>query len=206
MATIRRLIFLTFAIILLTLGVHHTSRAQDDGRTPDTYAQSLHGGCYITAANQCRIHVEPFTIPVDTQGGERTAEFKINANNVSGGSSFTLYHHHTSSSWYYKPVGYYSPSLPTEDFYGVCGQTYYLNIITRGDTLSTPGSFGNAGITGQFTCPASPSVPTAVQQTFLGLDENNNLVVTWPVLLMLLPLMLYSLWQAYRPKQRHTSP
>ncbi len=194
MATTKRVFILILTTLLLTLGIHHKTRAQDDGRVPDTFAQSLSAGCYITAANQCRIHVEPFTIPVNQSTGERVAEFIISANNVSGGSSYTLYHHHTAGSYSYKPVGSWSPTLVTEDFYGVCGQTYYLNILTRGDTSTTTGTFGNAGATGNFTCPTSPTAPTAVQQSFFGLDENNNLVVTWQMLLLMLPLALFSLW------------
>lgn len=123
-----------------------------------TFAQALEGGCYLAEANQCRIHVAPFEIQVNESSGERAAEFILTANNVSGGQSFEVWRYHTSNFYSYKPVGDYSPMLPAQDFPAVCGETYYLNILTRGDTASNDGSFGSAGRTGEFQCPA-PTVP-----------------------------------------------
>lgn len=120
-----------------------------------TSAQSLHGGCYEAAPNVCRIHVDPFTIPVDVGAGERVAQFRINANNTSGGVSFTLWEFSTSSSYSFKPVGDFSPRIPREHFHAVCGETYTLNILTRGDTAASTGSFGNAGVTAEFRCPVA---------------------------------------------------
>jgi len=118
-----------------------------------TFGQPLHGGCYKSAPNVCRIHVEPFTVPVDSGGGERVAQFRIFANNMSGGASFTLWEFSTSDQYGYKPVGDFSPTLPAEDFTAECGQTYFLNILTRGDTADITGTFGNAGVTAEFICP-----------------------------------------------------
>jgi hypothetical protein len=59
----------------------------------------------------------------------------------------------TSSSYSCKPSGNFSPDPPAGDFVVPCGETCYLNILTRGDTSSTTGSFGNAGITADIVCP-----------------------------------------------------
>lgn len=141
------LIVSNLAVGLLIIGLSKPAEA--------TFAQALEGGCYLAEANQCRIHVAPFEIQVNESSGERVAEFILSVNNVSSGQSFTAWRYHTSNQYSYKPIGDYAPMLPAQDFPAVCGETYYLNILTRGDTSTNDGSFGNAGRTGDFQCPAS---------------------------------------------------
>ncbi len=139
-----------FAVGLLIAGLSQPAHA--------TFAQALEGGCYLAEENQCRIHVSPFEIQVNESSGERVAEFILTANNVSGGLSFQVWRYHTSNSYGFKPIGDYTPMLPAQDFPAVCGETYNLNILTRGDTSTVVGSFGNAGRTGDIECPA-PMAP-----------------------------------------------
>jgi hypothetical protein len=114
-----------------------------------TFAQALHGGCYKSEPGICRIHVHPFTIPVNDGAGER-----VFANDTTGGAgAILLWEFSTANSYFYKPTGNFSPVLPAGDFAVPCGRTYYLNILTRGDTSTTTGSFGNAGVTANIVCP-----------------------------------------------------
>jgi hypothetical protein len=126
-----------------------------------TYAQSLHGGCYRVHPTQCRVHVHPFVVPVNTSAGERFAQLQLYLNRV-GGSSELLWDFSSASSFFYKPSGNFSPALPARDFNAECGATYYLNILTRGDTSGTTGNFGNAGVTAEFSCPPALALPAAL--------------------------------------------
>jgi len=121
-----------------------------------TYAQPLHGGCYLRQANVCRIEVDSFTIPVNAGAGERVAQFRLYSNRLDAPfGSELLWEFSSSSSYSFKPTGNFSPSLPESGFSAVCGATYTLSIHTRGDTAAVTGSFGVAGLSDQFTCPAA---------------------------------------------------
>ena len=113
---------------------------------PEVFAGGINGGCYITAPNVCKIHVDPFTINVNDGGGFRLVEFQLQAN----GS--TIYHYKTDSQSAYRPTGDYTPSLVMQDFAATCGETYYLNLLARDEGDS---SLLNTAITEQFTCPSS---------------------------------------------------
>jgi hypothetical protein len=42
---------------------------------PEIFASPIHGGCYIAGPSECRIHVEPFTINI--QSGSKLALFRL---------------------------------------------------------------------------------------------------------------------------------
>ena len=113
---------------------------------PEVFASGISGGCYITAPNVCKIHVDPFIVNVNEAGGFKLVEFQLQAN----GS--TIYSFKTASQSSYRPAGDYSPSLVMQDFAATCGETYHLNLLARDEGDS---SLLNAAITEQFTCPAS---------------------------------------------------
>lgn len=113
---------------------------------PEVFASGISGGCYITAPNVCKIHVDPFTINVNEAGGFKLVEFQLQAN---GG---TIYSFKTSAQSAYRPAGDYTPSLVMQDFAATCGKTYSLNLLARDEG---DGSLLNAAVTEQFTCPSS---------------------------------------------------
>lgn len=119
-----------------------------------TFAQPLEGSCYVAKNGQCYIDVDSFTVQVNESSGERAAEFILLASDTGSGVSTELWSFHTSNSYGFKPIGDYTPLMPPNDFPATCSKTYYLSILTRGDTPTMTGSFGNAGRTGAFSCPA----------------------------------------------------
>ncbi|MGA7990136.1 MAG: hypothetical protein WCC53_01765 [Thermoanaerobaculia bacterium] len=119
-------------------------------RTPLVFASPVHGGCYIAAPGQCKIHVEPFTINIAP--GTKLVLFKLVA--ISGtGVQTTIYDWRPDQSNPPPPTGTtYTPSLVTQDFAATCGSSYEVNLQGRdsGDT-----SLFSLGLTGQFTCPTT---------------------------------------------------
>ncbi len=105
-------------------------------------ASPINGGCYIVAAGQCKIHVDPFTVNV--YPGEHLLFFEVRAN------GHTVYSFKTDVS--NPPVGHYSPSVVMQDFAATCGTTYYINLI--GQDSGDPSAY-NLGSTPNFTCPAA---------------------------------------------------
>ena len=121
------------------------------GRTPLIFASPIHGGCYIAAPGQCKIHVEPFTI--DLTSGKRMVFFQLVTIRGGTGAQTVIYDWRPDQS---NPVPYtgttYTPSLVTQDFAATCGASYMVSLQGRdsGDT-----SAFNLGLTGQFTCPSA---------------------------------------------------
>jgi hypothetical protein len=75
----RTRLFLIFGIVLLLVGalaawsaLTHPGRAV---AAPEIFASLVHGGCYIAAPSDCRIHVEPFTINIAS--GKKLVLFKL---------------------------------------------------------------------------------------------------------------------------------
>jgi len=108
------------------------------------FASPINGGCYIAGPNQCKLHLDPFTINIDQAAGSRLVEFTLFANGKP------IYAFKTDVS--NPPANDYSPSLVAVDFAATCGTTYYINMTAR--TNDIPGPL-NAGQTAQFTCPAN---------------------------------------------------
>ena len=55
-------------------------QAQPATAEPDIYASPVHAGCYIAAPSDCRIHVEPFTINI--QSGSKLDYFQLWASRI----------------------------------------------------------------------------------------------------------------------------
>jgi hypothetical protein len=109
---------------------------------PDIFASPINGGCYIAATDQCRIHIDPFTIKV--QPGAKLELFTLYANNNP------IYDFRTDVS--NPPIVDYSPSPVALDFAATCGVAYVVNMVAK-DTLDVNPL--NAGQTAEFICPAS---------------------------------------------------
>jgi len=128
-------------VILLAVRANQTRAAN----LLSVYASPINAGCYITAPNQCKIHVEPFTIAVDTTPGyNHLAEYRI----LVGSQS--VYNFSTDSS--NPPTGNYSPSLVALDFAATCGSTYTISL--QGRTTENV-NFYNLGSTRSVTCPSA---------------------------------------------------
>ncbi len=91
--------------------------------SPEVFSSPINGGCYIAAPNQCRRHVDAFTINVNYAAGAKLVEFILHANGQP------IYHFATDVS--NPPIGNYTPSPVALDFAATCGETYYMNILGR---------------------------------------------------------------------------
>ena len=112
-------------------------------KAPVVFASPINGGCYIAAPDQCRLHVDPFTINIGT--GNQLEAFQLMANGM------IIYDYRSDVS--NPPAGpTYMPSTVALDFAAVCGQTYVLNIV--GKNRQDP-NFLNMGQTASFSCPAT---------------------------------------------------
>lgn len=145
----RNLFSAVVLIALMVMGVGALLRfvaLQEAGAAPAVpsgFASPINGGCYITAPNVCKIHVDPFTININDGAGAKLEFFTLYANGKP------IYDFRTDIS---NPPGVdYSPSLVMQDFAAKCGETYYLNMIAKDSSDSSPLNYGQ---TTQFTCPA----------------------------------------------------
>jgi hypothetical protein len=120
-------------------------------RKPLIFASPIHGGCYIAAPGQCKIHVEPFTI--DIASGKKLVFFQLVSIQLPSGIQRVIYDWRPDQS---NPLPYsgttVTPSLVTQDFAATCGNNYEISLQGKdsGDT-----SAFNLGLTGQFTCPST---------------------------------------------------
>jgi hypothetical protein len=118
---------------------------------PEIYASPIHGGCYIAAPADCRLHVEPFTINI--AAGSKLALFKLVAIQMGSGAQTVIYDWRPDQSNPAPPSGTtYTPSLVAQDFAATCGKSYEIS-LQGSDTLTT--TTYNLGLTGRFTCTLS---------------------------------------------------
>jgi hypothetical protein len=140
---------LCLAGILLAVAPILFRRQQVGAQVLNVYASPIQAGCYIAGPNDCRIHVEPFTI--DLTPGSRLELFQLVAF-PQGFPSSTIYDFKPDSS---NPVPFtgsnYTPTLVTQDFAATCGRSYQISLQGK-DTLDT--NTYNLGVTGIFTCPS----------------------------------------------------
>ena len=116
---------------------------------PEIYASPVHAGCYIAAPSDCRIHVEPLTISI--QSGSKLDYFQLWASRI-GYSAGKIYDFRPDVSNPMPVSGtIVSMSQVTQDYAAQCGATYYVYLIGK-DTLDTQAYV--LGSTAQFTCPA----------------------------------------------------
>ncbi len=124
-------------------------RPQRASAATQIFASPIQGGCYIAAPNDCRLHVDPFTIYLAT--GTKLVSFQLLAQ-PSGGNLSVIYDFKPDLS---NPVPFsgstYAPSLVTQDFAATCGKTYALWLIGQDSGDANPFVLGG---TGDFTCPA----------------------------------------------------
>ena len=107
------------------------------------FASGLNAGCYIAAPNQCRIHIEPFTVPV--AAGKRLVGVKLQLDGQ------TIYDFSTDLSNPPPSTGDTVTLSPVAlDFAALCGHTYRANVLAK-DTGDA--NFLNLGLTASFTCP-----------------------------------------------------
>jgi len=63
------------------LGVLFSQKPQQALAAEDVFASPLNGGFYIAAANQCRIHIEPYTVNVGS--GNKLQSLRLQSNGVA---------------------------------------------------------------------------------------------------------------------------
>jgi hypothetical protein len=141
-------LLITLVIVLLISWPPVSSQHQVSAE-PEIYASPVHAGCYIAGPADCRIHVEPFTINIQT--GSKLALFRLVAIRIGPGIQTTIYDFRPDQSNPPPTSGLaYTPSLVTQDFAATCGYTYEISLQGK-DSLDA--SVFNLGLTGQFTCP-----------------------------------------------------
>ena len=142
----RSLLFI-FLICLLGLGLEHKPAAQG---AVNIYASPVQAGCYLARHDQCKIHVDPFTINIAS--GKKLVFFQLVTIQAGSGAQRVIYDFRTDQS---NPVPFvgntYTPSMVAKDFAATCGLGYSLSL--QGQDSGDMGPF-NLGLTHQFTCPA----------------------------------------------------
>ena len=132
-------------------GTPHITVPAATPAAPEIYASPIHGGCYIAGPSECRIHVEPFTINI--QSGSKLALFRLVAIQMPSSVQTVIYDWRPDQSNPAPPSGTtYTPSLVAQDFAATCGKSYEISLQGK-DTLD--GNVYNLGLTGQFTCTLS---------------------------------------------------
>ncbi len=124
-------------------------RRNQAAAAPDVFASPVQAGCYIAGPSDCRIHVEPFTITVNT--GSHLVFFSLVTNQQGTGIQRVVHNFKPDLS---NPVPLsgttFTPSPVTQDYAATCGKTYNLSLQAQ-DTVD-PNAF-NLGTSGWFTCP-----------------------------------------------------
>jgi hypothetical protein len=148
-----RLILLS-ALILLVLAlavVPALNRSSQVSAAVNIFASPVQAGCYIAAPNDCRIHVEPFTI--DIASGQKLVKFKLVAIQGGTGTQTMIHDFRPDVS---NPVPFigstFSPSLVAQDYAATCGKSYQISL--QGQDTGDTGLF-NLGLTSLFTCPTT---------------------------------------------------
>jgi hypothetical protein len=128
-----------------------TTSADATPMAPEIFASPIHGGCYIAGPSDCRIHVEPFTINI--QSGSKLALFRLVAIQMPSNVQTVIYDWRPDQSNPAPPSGTtYTPSLVAQDFAATCGKSYEISLQGK-DTIDA--NVFNLGLTGQFTCTLS---------------------------------------------------
>jgi hypothetical protein len=142
-----RSLILIFLMCVLTLGLQPKPAVRG---AVNIYASPVQAGCYLVRHDQCKIHVDPFTI--NLASGEKLVFFQLDAIRIANGTQRMIYDFRPDQSNPAPFIGNtYTPSQVAKDFAASCGESYMLSLQGQdtGDTVPY-----NLGITGQFTCPA----------------------------------------------------
>jgi hypothetical protein len=149
---IRKILLVSLALSIIGLFGFWLAfdQAQPATAEPDIYASPVHAGCYIAAPSDCRIHVEPFTINI--QSGAKLELFTLIAFHT-GFSSQVIYDFRPDLSNPLPLSGTtVTPSLVAQDYAAQCGETYSIYLLGK-DTLD-PSQYVLGG-TSEFTCPTN---------------------------------------------------
>ena len=137
-------------VLALTIVLSLAFRSNPAKAEINIFASPIQAGCYIAAPNDCRMHVEPFTIQLES--GTKLVRFSLISIQIGNGIQRVIYDFRPDQS---NPVPYlgdtYTPSLVAQDFAATCGATYEISLQGQ-DTGDS--QVYNLGLTGQFTCPA----------------------------------------------------
>jgi hypothetical protein len=145
----RILIFLG-VLLALAAALFFFTRSKQAMADINIYASPVQGGCYIANRNDCRIHLDPFTINITT--ASKLVLFKLVAFEMPGGAQTVIYDFRTDQSNPAPSSGTtYTPSLVAQDFAATCGHSYEISL--QGQDSSNPSVF-NLGLTSVFTCPS----------------------------------------------------
>jgi hypothetical protein len=117
----------------------------------NVFASPIQGGCYIAGPNDCRLHVDPFSIDIAT--GKKLVYFQLIAIKSGTGAQTLIWDFRPDVS---NPVPFsgslVTPSLPNLDFAATCGQTYSIDL--QGQDTGDSGPF-NLGMTNPIHCPTN---------------------------------------------------
>lgn len=147
--------FLAVLLSLVVLGLvvavpAFNRRSQVTAQQLNIFASPVQAGCYIAGPNDCRIHVEPFTINIAS--GKRMVSFSLVTVQSGTGTQTKIYDWRPDLS---NPVPFsgttFTPSLVAQDYGASCGKSYQLSL--QGQDTGDANVF-NLGLTGVFTCPA----------------------------------------------------
>ncbi len=145
-------ILLSLGLLLALAGAFFFfTRSKQVKAEVDIFASPIQGGCYISAPNDCRLHVDPFTINITS--GEKLVLFRLVSIEFPGGSQKVIYDWRPDQSNPAPPSGNtYTPSLVALDFAATCGGIYEISL--QGQDTGDTGVY-NLGLTDQFSCPSS---------------------------------------------------
>jgi len=147
----RKSILFAGIVILLAILALTQANAPAANAAPTIFASPIHAGCYLARLNQCKIHVEPFTINIAT--GSKLKNFSLVAIRLPGNVQTRIYDWRPDQSNPAPASGTtYTPSRVARDFAAGCGQSYEISLQGQ-DTLDSAAL--NLGLTGPFTCPAA---------------------------------------------------
>jgi hypothetical protein len=146
-----RILFLFGLVLAVAVAFFLITRSNRVKAEVDIYASPVHAGCYIAASNDCRMHVEPFTINLTS--GKKMVLFRLVSIEFPGGSQTVIYDWRPDQSNPAPSLGNtYTPSLVAQDFATTCGHTYEISL--QGQDSGDSGVY-NLGLTSQFTCPSA---------------------------------------------------
>ncbi len=141
-----RSLILIFLVSILTVGLGRPPAARG---AVNFLPSPIQAGCYLTKHDQCKIHVDPFTLNLTP--GEKLVYFQLIATRIGSGNQQVIYDFRPDQSNPVPSTGNtYTPSMVAKDFAAACGQIYILNLWGQDTGDTTPNNLGN---TEQFTCP-----------------------------------------------------
>ena len=142
-------VFILFLALIIVWPILH--RSSQVNAAVNVFASPIQGGCYIAGPNDCRLHVDPFS--VDVASGKKLVYFQLIAIKGGTGTQTMIWDYRPDVS---NPVPFtgslVTPSLPSLDFAASCGQTY--NIDLQGQDSGDSGAF-NLGETTLIHCPTN---------------------------------------------------